>query len=125
MESSQQSNTNDTTSNNAQVRHTGIVKWFNNKTGFGFITSLDEPHAPKDIFTHYSSITSSNSLYKYLVQGEYVEFEIVATNNDKHEFQSVGITGIKGGPLMCETRSLNNNSNGGGHSERVVEPKLK
>jgi cold shock protein len=117
MESTQPSNTTDTTSNNKPVRYIGIVKWFNNKTGFGFITSLDEPHKSTDIFTHFSSISSSNTLYKYLVQGEYVEFEIVATKNDKHEFQSVGITGIKGGPLMCETRSLNNNSNGSGRNE--------
>jgi cold shock CspA family protein len=100
-----------TPTTNTVTKTTGIVKWFNDKTGFGFITALDGEHATKDIFTHYSTIIVSTSLYKYLVQGEYVEFSIVATKNDKHELQSMDITGIKGGPLMCETRSINNSSN--------------
>jgi hypothetical protein len=41
--------------------------------------------------------------YKYLVQGEYVEFEIIPVNN-KHEHQSHNISGINGGKLMCESR---------------------
>lgn len=100
-----------TPTTNNDPKCTGMVKWFNDKTGFGFITAIDGVHKDKDIFTHYSTITVSNSLYKYLVQGEYVEFSIVATKNDKHELQSMNVTGIKGGPLMCETRSLNSSNN--------------
>ncbi len=99
-----------TQTTNDESKCTGIVKWFNDKTGFGFITAIDGDHATKDIFTHYSTITVSNSLYKYLVQGEYVEFSVVATKNDKHELQSMNVTGIKGGPLMCEPRSLNSSN---------------
>jgi hypothetical protein len=39
-----------------------------------------------------------------LVQGEYVEFSLVETTNNNHEFQAVNVCGIKGGKLMCETR---------------------
>ena len=52
----------------------GKVKWFNNDKGFGFI----EYKEGEDIFVHYSSILSSG--YKTLVEGQYVEFELVRTD---------------------------------------------
>jgi len=82
----------------------GRVKWFNNKAGYGFITVSDGEYKEKDIFSHFSAILVTNSQYKYLVQGEYVEFCIVKSSTDKHEFQSTNISGINGGKLMCETR---------------------
>jgi len=88
-------------------RLTGMVKWFNNKAGFGFITVCgDGEFGGKDIFTHYSSIRVNNSQYKYLVQGEYVDFNLIRSENDKHEYQAVDISGVKGGAIMCETRKL-------------------
>lgn len=83
---------------------TGQVKWFNNKTGYGFITVNDGEHKGKDIFTHYSAISVNNSQYKYLVQGEYVELGLVKPETGNHEFQAVNVSGIKGGQLMCEVR---------------------
>jgi len=83
----------------------GQVKWFNNKAGYGFITVNDGEHSGKEIFIHYTTIRTSNKdQYKYLVQGEYVEFNLVKSATEKHEYQAVDISGIKGGPLMCETR---------------------
>ena len=90
-------------------RLTGRVKWFNNTSGFGFITVCDGEHAGKDIFVHYSSIQVQNEQYKYLVQGEYVEFDIVKPNNGIHEYHAVAVRGVKGGALMCETWSENRN----------------
>jgi cold shock CspA family protein len=84
-------------------RLTGMVKWFNNKAGFGFITVCDGEHAGKDIFTHYSSIRVTNSQYKYLIHGEYVDFTLVATENSTHEYQAIDVCGVKGGAIMCET----------------------
>jgi cold shock CspA family protein len=86
------------------LRLLGQVKWFNNKAGYGFITVNDGEYAGKDIFIHYSTIRVTNSQYKYLVQGEYVEFNLVKSTSDAHEYQAVDISGIKNGPLMCETR---------------------
>ena len=83
---------------------TGRVKWFNNKAGYGFITITDGPRSGTDVFAHHSSISVSNQQYKYLVQGEYVEFQLSITQNEKHEFQASNICGIKSGQLMCETR---------------------
>jgi len=87
----------------------GRVKWFNNKSGFGFITVCDEgDQKDKDIFIHYSSIRAESSQYKYLVQGEYVEFVLINTETGNHEFHASDVSGIKEGPLMCETHRLNN-----------------
>ena len=80
-------------------RQTGIVKWFNNKTGYGFIQS-----GTTETFVHHSGITSVTP-YKYLVQGEYVEYrksEYAGTN----KVVAVDVTGIGRGALMCETRAL-------------------
>lgn len=88
-----------------QSRTVGKVKWFNNKAGYGFITASEGEHAGKDIFVHFSTINVSNPQYTYLVQGEYVEFELVKSQSDKHEFQAMSVSGIKGGSIMCETRA--------------------
>lgn len=82
----------------------GRVKWFNNKTGFGFITITDGSNIGNDVFVHHSSIKVVSEQYKYLVQGEYVEFVLLETNGGKHQFQAGEVKGIKGGKLMCETR---------------------
>ena len=50
----------------------GIVKWFNNAKGYGFIGRDD---GGADVFLHYSAITSEG--YKSLAEGDRVEFEIV------------------------------------------------
>lgn len=92
-------------------RMTGKVKWFNNTAGFGFITACDGEHAGKDIFVHYSAILVENLQYKYLIQGEYVDFDLVRVESDKHEFQAVKVTGVKGGTIMCETRRQMNELN--------------
>jgi len=88
----------------------GKVKWFNNKAGYGFITVSDGDLADKDIFVHFSNINVSNSQYKYLVQGEYVEFCVSKTDGGAHEFQATEISGIKGGAIMCETRRVSRES---------------
>jgi cold shock CspA family protein len=93
-------------------RRVGQVKWFNNKAGYGFIT-ITENAVQKDIFTHYSTIQVANSQYKYLIQGEYVEFDLVDSTNDSHEIQAVNVTGINRGPLMCETRKVNQSGQDG------------
>ena len=97
-------------------RLTGRVKWFNNKTGFGFITALTDSEGVKegsDVFVHHSAVKVSQEQYRYLVQGEYVEFVLSKLKASdaaadavasKHEFQAVDVSGVKGGKLICETR---------------------
>jgi len=101
-----------TTSDVQSARLLGQVKWFNNKAGYGFITVSDGDQAGKDIFVHYSSIKVVNSQYKYLIQGEYVEFTLTKSTGEQHEYQANDISGIKGGLLMCETRRVNRATDG-------------
>jgi CspA family cold shock protein len=85
-------------------RLTGRVKWFNNKAGYGFITVTDGSRSGTDVFVHHSAVQVENQQYKYLVQGEYVEFDISSTPSGNHPFQATNVSGIKAGKLMCETR---------------------
>jgi CspA family cold shock protein len=82
----------------------GRVKWFNNKAGYGFITVTDGERSGSDIFVHHSTISVENQQYKYLVQGEYVEFSEVEATSGPHKHQASNVLGVRGGKLMCETR---------------------
>ena len=48
----------------------GIVKWFNESKGYGFITPDD---GGKDLFVHFSAISGEG--YKVLQEGDKVSFE--------------------------------------------------
>ena len=52
---------------------TGIIKWFNNEKGYGFI----EGNGNEDIFVHYSAIKQEG--FKSLAEGQKVEFELLET----------------------------------------------
>ena len=92
------------TSTSSVDRYMGRVKWFNNKAGYGFITATRDG-AETDIFVHHSDVMVVNEQYKYLVQGEYVEFIIISTEEGPHKFKASSVSGINGGKLMCETRN--------------------
>lgn len=115
-------------STDAVTRFTGRVKWFNNKTGFGFITALTDSEGVKegsDVFVHHSAIKVAQEQYRYLVQGEYVEFVLSkltasgAADASKHEFQAVDVSGVKGGKLICETRWESRSTSGTGASRFI------
>ena len=51
----------------------GIIKWFNNEKGYGFINNNE----PEDIFVHYTAIKQDG--YKTLSEGQTVEFNLIKT----------------------------------------------
>ena len=56
-------------------KQTGVVKWFNDEKGFGFIT----PQSGDDLFVHFRAIQSDG--FKSLKEGQKVSF--VAKKGDK------------------------------------------
>jgi cold shock CspA family protein len=83
----------------------GVVKWFNNKTGYGFITCLEKEYQHKDIFVHHSALTPYNDQYKYLIQGEYVQFQIKHQQHNTHSISANNVTGILGGNILIFNRA--------------------
>ncbi|MEO8033616.1 MAG: cold-shock protein [Acidobacteriota bacterium] len=53
------------------MRSTGVVKWFNDAKGFGFITM----EGGEDVFVHFSAIQSKG--FRSLAEGAQVEFDVV------------------------------------------------
>lgn len=56
-------------------RHTGVVKWFNNERGYGFILNGNDDSV--EYFVHFSSISMDG--YKTLKTGQPVTFELKET----------------------------------------------
>jgi CspA family cold shock protein len=52
----------------------GVVKWFDEKKGYGFITA---PDGGPDIFVHYSGIQGEG--FRTLTEGEPVQFTMVVS----------------------------------------------
>ncbi|HBB17693.1 MAG: hypothetical protein A3J94_14105 [Syntrophus sp. RIFOXYC2_FULL_54_9] len=51
-------------------RETGVVKWFNDKKGYGFISR----DSGEDVFVHHSSIVAEG--FRSLAEGDRVEFTV-------------------------------------------------
>jgi CspA family cold shock protein len=53
------------------AKETGIVKWFNESKGFGFIAP---DNGGKDLFAHFKEIQGTG--FKTLLENQRVEFEV-------------------------------------------------
>ena len=51
---------------------TGVVKWFNEAKGYGFISPDD---GSRDVFVHFSAIQTGG--FRKLEEGQKVQFEVV------------------------------------------------
>jgi CspA family cold shock protein len=56
----------------SMTTQTGVVKWFDDGKGFGFITP---DGGGKDLFAHFSEIQSTGG-FRSLAEGQKVEFEV-------------------------------------------------
>ena len=86
---------------------TGVVKWFNNAKGYGFILSDEEN---QDVFAHYSSIEMDG--YRTLRAGQCVAFEAIDGPKGLHAMniqvlEEVTLTGVVEG----SERALNPQDN--------------
>ena len=52
------------------AKETGTVKWFNDKKGYGFIST----DSGADVFAHFSAISGDG--FKTLAEGQKVEFDL-------------------------------------------------
>jgi cold shock CspA family protein len=86
------------------TRYTGRVKWFNVKHGYGFISPLKVYDLKDDIFVHHSSINVGVDQYKYLTEGEYVDFNLGSPGSTDYKYHAVDVTGISREFLLCETK---------------------
>lgn len=93
-------------------RYVGVVKWFDNKLNFGFVTithsrdgtTIDntDSNIGQDIFVHQTNLmTNSDKVFRTLNQLDRVEFSLEETEGD-HKFQAVSVTGPFGAYLNCE-----------------------
>jgi cold shock CspA family protein len=82
---------------------TGCVKWFNNSLNYGFITVLTEgEYLNLDVFSHQTNIKTKHNCFRTLYTGECVQFELAKSDNTKHPYHAVNISGFNGGMLHCE-----------------------
>ncbi|CDG00316.1 Putative CspC protein [Avibacterium paragallinarum JF4211] len=68
------------------IMEIGVVKWFNNAKGFGFISAEG---CESDIFAHYSVIEMEG--YRSLKAGQKVNFEVVHGEKGSHATKIVPI----------------------------------
>ena len=52
---------------------TGVIKWFNDAKGYGFIQRED---GGADVFVHFSALPQTGG-YRSLAEGQRVQFEVV------------------------------------------------
>jgi len=73
------------------AQFTGIVAWFNNSKGYGFLKREGGP----DVFCRYSAIQTEG--YKAMKQEEIVEFDIV--EGDKGKPQAANVVVVRNTPI--------------------------
>lgn len=65
------------------AQYTGVVRWFNNAKGFGFL-GVD---GGQDVFVHYSAVQQAG--YRDLREGDRVEFDISTGTDGRPRAEAV------------------------------------
>ena len=85
----------------AGERHIGRCKWMAHSKGYGFLIDI---FSEEEVFLHYSALVRSTHGWRGLYQNEYVEY--TRSVGPTGLPMALHVTGLHGGPLMCEASPL-------------------
>ena len=98
-------------------REAGIVKWFNNAKGFGFILPDNAEGHGGDVFVHYSDIQGDG--FRMLLEGQAVEFDV--GEQDDGRSRAIDVTGPGGEKIVAIPRE-DNDDYAGKHDQKTFFP---
>ncbi len=65
----------------------GVVKWFDNRKGFGFVLAAEGEEDNRDVFVHYTKIQMDG--FKKLEPGDTVSYDLFLDDKERPQADNV------------------------------------